>query len=124
MLAPLASKIGMTRIKRGIISIKRRRKILKQVKGYRHGRKSKERLAREALLHAGAHAFHDRRKKKRNMRKLWQIKINAAARAKGVSYSRFINKLKKSNIALDRKILAQLAENYPSVFSKVVEAAE
>lgn len=113
----------MTRVKRGIISLKRRRKILKQVKGYRHDRKSKERLAREALLHAGAHAFHDRRKKKRNMRKLWQIKINAAARAKGVSYSKFINKLKKSGIALDRKILAQLAENYPDVFSKVVEAA-
>lgn len=114
----------MTRIKRGTISIKRRRKVLKQVKGYRHGRKSKERLAREAILHAGTHSFHDRRKKKRNMRKLWQIKINAASRAKGTSYSKFINKLKKVGIALDRKILAQLAENHPGVFSKVVETIE
>ena len=114
----------MTRIKRGTISIKRRRNVLKQVKGYRHGRKSKERLAREAILHASTHSFHDRRKKKRNMRKLWQIKINAAARTKGVSYSKFIGQLKKSGVALDRKILAQLAENYPGVFSKVVETAK
>ena len=104
--------------------MKRRRKVLKQVKGYRHGRKSKERLAREAILHAGTHSFHDRRKKKRNMRKLWQIKINAASRKSGVSYSKFINKLKKSGVALDRKILAQLAENHPVAFSKVLEAAK
>src|SRR3989344_9063349 len=109
----------MTRVKRGVISMKRRRNVLKQVKGYRHGRKSKERMAREALLHAGAHAFHDRRKKKRNMRKLWQIKINAASRKSGLSYSRFIDRLKKSGIALDRKILSQLAENHPEVFSKI-----
>lgn len=114
----------MTRVKRGTISIKRRRNVLKQVKGYRHGRKSKERLAREAILHAGTHSFHDRRKKKRNMRKVWQIKINAAGREKGVSYSKLINKLKKSNIALDRKILSQLAENHPKIFSKVIEATK
>lgn len=75
-------------------------------------------------MHAGTHSFHDRRKKKRNMRKLWQIKISAASRAKGVSYSKLINKLKKSNIALDRKILSQLAENHPKIFSKVIEATK
>lgn len=111
----------MTRVKRGIISLKRRRNILKQVKGYRFGRKSKERLAKEAILHAGTHAFHDRRKKKRVFRKLWQIKINAASRAHGISYSKFIDKLKKANINLDRKILAELAENKPEIFSKIVE---
>lgn len=111
----------MTRVKRGIISLKRRRKILRQVKGFRHGRKSKERMAKEALFHAGVHAFHDRRKKKRNMRKLWQIKINAASRENGLSYSKLIDKLKKSNIALDRKILSQLAEKHPQIFAKIVK---
>ena len=86
----------MTRVKRGVISLKRRRNVLKQVKGFRHGRKSKERMAREALLHAGLHAFHDRRKKKRKMRALWQIKINAASRAGGISYSKLINDFKKA----------------------------
>jgi len=109
----------MTRVKRGIISMKRRRKILKQTKGFRWGRKSKERLAKEALLHAGIHRFHDLRKKKRNFRKLWQIKINAAARQHGMSYSVFMNKLKKANIGLNRKILAELAEHHPEVFSEI-----
>jgi len=111
----------MTRVKRGIISMKRRRKILKQAKGYRFGRKSKERQAKEAIFHAGVHSFHDRRKKKRMMRKLHQIKINAGARKHGISYSKLIDKLKKADIALDRKILSQLAENHPLIFSKVLE---
>jgi len=110
----------MTRVKRGIISMKRRRKILRQTKGFRRGRKSKERLAKEALLHAGIHRFHDLRKKKRNFRKLWQIKINAAARQHGMSYSVFMNKLKKANIGLNRKILAEFAEHHPEVFSEIV----
>ena len=110
----------MTRVKRGQISIKRRRKVLRQVKGFKWGRKSKERLAKEALLHAGIHRFHDLRKKKRNFRKLWQIKINAAARQHGMSYSVFMNKLKKANIGLNRKILAELAEHHPEVFSEIV----
>lgn len=101
--------------------MKRRRKVLKQVKGFRFGRKSKERQAKEAIFHAGVHAFHDRRKKKRNMRKLHQIKINAAARTQGISYSKLIDKLKKANIALDRKILSQLAEKEPLIFSKILE---
>jgi large subunit ribosomal protein L20 len=111
----------MTRIKRGIISLKRRRKILKQVKGFRWGRKSKERLAKEALLHAGLHRFQDLRKKKRNFRKLWQLKINAGVRQHGLSYSVFINKLKKASIGLNRKILADLAEHHPKVFEEIVK---
>ncbi len=111
----------MTRVKRGTISLKRRRNILKQTKGYRFGRKSKEKLAKEGIMHAGTHAFQHRRKKKRVFRKLWTVKINAAARTEGISYSVFINKLKKENIALDRKILAELAENHPNVFSAITE---
>jgi large subunit ribosomal protein L20 len=99
--------------------MKRRRKILRQTKGFRWGRKSKERLAKEALLHAGIHRFHDLRKKKRNFRKLWQIKINAAARQHGMSYSVFMNKLKKANIGLNRKILAEFAEHHPEVFEEI-----
>lgn len=94
---------------------------MKQAKGYKWGRKSKERAAKEALLHAYLHAFHDRRKKKRDFRRLWQIKINAAARENGFPYSKLIDLLKKKNVALDRKILAVLAENQPEVFSKIVE---
>lgn len=111
----------MTRVKRGVTSLKRRRKILKQTKGFRWGRKSKERAAREALLHVGLHSFNDRRKKKRDFRKLWQIKIGAASKNEGVSYSRFIDKLKKSNISINRKMLAEIAEKNPAVFSIIME---
>lgn len=111
----------MTRVKRGTTSLKRRRKILRQTKGFKWGRKSKERAAKEALLHAGAHAYYDRRKKKGVFRRLWQIKINAASRKHGISYSKFIDGLKKADIQLDRKILADLAENQPEVFEKIVE---
>ena len=104
--------------------MKRRRNILKQVKGFRHGRKSKERMAREALLHAGLHSFHDRRKKKRNMRALWQVKINAASRINGISYSKLINNFKKANVQVDRKIMAQLAEQQPAIFSKIVASVK
>ncbi|MEK7596177.1 MAG: 50S ribosomal protein L20 [Patescibacteria group bacterium] len=111
----------MTRVKRGVISMKRRRNVLRQTKGFRFGRKSKERAAREALLHAGVHAFNDRRKKKRNFRKLWQIKINAASRENGVSYSQLIGRLKKAKIGLNRKMLANLAEHKPEIFKEIME---
>lgn len=111
----------MTRVKRGIISLKRRRNILRQTKGFKWGRKSKERFAKEALLHAGVHRFGDLRKKKRNFRKLWQIKINAASRQRGMSYSVFMHKLKHANIGLNRKILAELAEHHPQVFEEIAE---
>ncbi len=111
----------MTRVKRGTIANKKRKKILKYTKGFRWGRKSKERAAKEALLHAWVHAFRGRKEKKRNFRGLWQIKISSAVRKYGVSYSRFINLLTKSKVQLDRKILAELAENYPKVFKSIVE---
>src|SRR3989344_696073 len=111
----------MPRVKRGKIALKRRHKILRQTKGFRWQRKSKERAAKEALLHAGVHAFHDRRKKKRNFRALWNIKINAAARDKGLSYSKLMHQLKKSGIGLNRKMLSELAEKHPEVFKKILE---
>ena len=83
-------------------------------------RKSKYRQAKEALLHAWSFQFADRKKKKRDFRRLWQIKINAAARENGLSYSKFINQLKKANIELDRKILSDLAENHPEVFKQLL----
>src|SRR3989338_4779883 len=115
----------MTRVKRGKIALKRRRNVLRRTKGFHWGGKSKERQAKERLLHAGIHAFHDRRKKKKNFRKLGQIRITAAVRQladeKVISYSVFMNKLKKANIGLDRKILAELAQNYPQAFLALVE---
>ena len=114
----------MTRVKRGVIALKRRRKVLRQTKGFRWQRKSKERAAKEALLHAGRHAFQDRKKKKANFRALWNIKISAAARTEGISYSALVNKLRKANIALNRKALAEIAEKHPAVFKKIVEAVK
>jgi large subunit ribosomal protein L20 len=111
----------MTRVKRGIISHKKREKILKYTKGFKWGRKSKERAAKEALLHAWTHAFRGRKEKKRNYRQLWQVQINAAVRPYGLTYSKFIAGLKKQNILLDRKILADLAQNEPQIFEKIVE---
>ena len=106
----------MTRVKRGVMAHKRRKKIIKQAKGFKWGRKSKYKLAKDALKHAWVHAYVDRKKKKRDFRRLWQIKINAASRAHGLTYSKFINKLKKAKIEIDRKILAHLAEKQPEVF--------
>lgn len=114
----------MARVKRGTIANKRRKAVLKATKGFRFGRSTKERLAREALLHAGAHAFAHRRDKKNDFRRLWQIKINAAVRPLGLSYSRFINMLKTKGIALDRKSLANLAEHQPESFTRLVESVK
>jgi len=110
----------MTRVKRGTIAHKKRERLLKYTKGFRWSRKSKEAAAKEALLHAWSHAFEGRKQKKRDYRTLWQTKINAAARAEGLIYNKFIAGLKKHNIALDRKILADLAEHEPQVFKKIV----
>jgi len=112
----------MSRVKRGTIALKRRRKILKYTKGFKWGRKSKERAAKEALIHAWTHAFSGRKQKKRDYRALWNTKINAAIRAEGgMNYSKFIHALKKANIKLDRKILADIAMKEPGVFKKIVE---
>jgi len=111
----------MTRVKRGTISNKRRKNLLKHTKGFRYGRKTKYRLAKEALLHAWTHAFRDRRLKKRDARRLWQVKINAAVRKYETNYSKFIKVLKDKKIRVDRKILAELAEKQPAVFKKIIE---
>ncbi len=109
----------MTRVKKGVNALKTRRNILKQVKGYRFGRGTKERQAYEAISHAGAYAFAHRRDKKGDMRRLFNVRINAGL-GETLSYSKFIGALKKKGIVLDRKILADLAENNPEVFQKVV----
>lgn len=114
----------MTRIKGGLLHAKRRRGILKHTRGFRWGRKSKIKLAKPAKMKAGQYAFMDRKVKKRLNRGLWNIKINAAVRELGLSYSRLIDALKKNNVALDRKILAQLAEKHGAIFAKVVEAVK
>lgn len=111
----------MPRVKRGTIAHKKREKLLKYTKGYKWGRKSKERAAKEALLHAWTHAFRGRKEKKRNYRRLFTVKINAASRENELSYSKFITALKKKNIKLDRKVLADIAENHPLVFKKITE---
>ncbi|MDO8572912.1 MAG: 50S ribosomal protein L20 [bacterium] len=111
----------MPRVKGGVNALKRRRKVLKQVKGYRFGRSTKERQAHEAIVHAGKYAFTHRRQKKNDFRRLWNIKINAGVRPFGISYSKFIGALKKKGIALDRKILAELAEFHPETFERIVK---
>jgi large subunit ribosomal protein L20 len=114
----------MSRVKRGTMARKKRERLLKYTKGFRWGRKSKERAAKEALLHAWAHAFRGRKEKKRVFRGLWNVRINAAARAEGIKYSELIAGLKKKNVKLDRKILADLAANESAVFKKIVEFAK
>lgn len=111
----------MPRVKRGKIAHKKRERLLKHTKGFRWGRKSKERAAKEALLHAWSRMFQGRKEKKRVFRRLWNVKINAASRIHDMSYSRLIPALKNKKILLDRKILAELAENEPAVFAKIME---
>lgn len=94
---------------------------MEAVKGYKWGRKNKVKLARPAMLKAGAYAYRDRRNKKRVFRRLWQIQINAACRIAGLSYSVFINKLSTANVEIDRKILSQMAKEHPAIFTKIVE---
>ncbi len=114
----------MPRVKRGTQHTKRRKNVLSKTKGMMWGRKSKLRLARVAALKAGVYAYRDRRRKKRDFRRLWQIRINAAVRPLGMNYSAFMNGLKKAGIALDRKILAGLAKDNPNVFEKIVESVK
>ncbi len=111
----------MSRVKRGTTHTKRRRKLLRKTKGYKWGRKNLLKQAKEATVKAGAHAYFDRKKKKRTRRGLWQIKISAFVREQGISYSRFINRLKEHKIELDRKILADLAVNNKKILLKIVK---
>lgn len=99
----------------------RHKKILKAAKGFRQARRVRYRVAREAVLHAGQYAYIGRKQKKRNFRALWIERLNAALREEGTTYSKFIDGLKKSNIILDRKILSDLANTEPEVFTKIVE---
>lgn len=114
----------MPRVKRGTTSHKRRKHVLSYAQGFRWGRKSKYKLAKDAMRHAWAYSFRDRRKKKGEKRMLWQVQIGSVCKQNGISYSKFINGLKKSNIAIDRKILSQLAQNYPHLFQKIAERAK
>ena len=114
----------MPRVKRGKTHLKRRRNLLKRVKGYEGGRKSLIKLAKTAEMKAGAHAFRDRRAKKRTTRALWQIRLNAALRPLETTYSKFMGALKAANIELDRKVLSELAAKYPAVFAKIVETVK
>ena len=111
----------MVRIKRGKTAHKRRKRLLKYAKGFRWGRKSKYRQAKEALYHAWTYSYRDRKTKKRNFRRLWQTQISAACRQQGISYSKFTALLKKNKIELDRKILSDFAQNHPEIFTKIIE---
>lgn len=112
----------MARVKRGTISTKRRKNVLKMVKGYRFGRSTKERIAKEAIFKAGTYAFRDRRAKKRDARATFTVRINAAVRSLGLkSYSTFIDTLKKKGSLLDRKVLSSLAKDRPEVFERLVQ---
>ena len=110
----------MSRIKRGTTAHKRRKNVLKDAKGFRWGRSTKYRLAKDALRHAWEYAFRDRKAKKRVFRRAWQTTINGAVAAQGISYSRFIDALHKNNIELDRKVLAELARDHPETFENIV----
>src|SRR3989304_6203067 len=99
----------------------RHRKFLKRAKGFKQARRVRIQVAKEALLHAGAYAYHGRKLKKRDLRNLWIIRLNAAVREEGLSYSKFIASLKRAKIELDRKILADIAVNDPNTFKKIVE---
>lgn len=114
----------MPRAKGGSKTRQRRKKVLKQAKGYVGGRRRLYRTAAETVLRAGAFAYRDRRQKKRTARALWIVRINAACRGVGLSYSRFMAGLKQAGILLDRKILAELAVADPAAFAKLAETAK
>jgi large subunit ribosomal protein L20 len=114
----------MTRVKRGNVARKRRKKILKLAKGFRGSHSSLFRTANQQVMKALRNAYRDRRKRKRDFRRLWITRINAAARLHGLSYSQLIGKLKKAEILLNRKMLAQLAILDPVAFGKVIERAK
>jgi len=110
----------MARVKKAVNALKTRKNVLRMAKGYRFRRSTNERAAYEAIMHAGAYAFAHRRDKKGDRRSLNILKINAALDAKGLSYSKFMGAMKKAGIALDRKILAELAHNNPETFDRVI----
>jgi len=114
----------MARVKRGVTAHARHKKILKQAKGYYGRRKNVFRAAVQAVEKAGQYAYRDRRQRKRNFRALWIQRINAAARALGLTYGRFINGLDKAGVEIDRKVLADLAVREPDAFRSLVDTAK
>jgi large subunit ribosomal protein L20 len=114
----------MTRVKRGVTAKKRHKKILTLAKGYRGRRGNVYRIAKQAVMKAGQYAYRDRRQRKRQFRSLWVVRINAACRELGLTYSRFISGLTKANIAVDRKVLSALAIDDKVAFAKFVEIAK
>lgn len=114
----------MPRVKRGILHRKRVNKIMKMAKGYRGARKRRLKHAKDQIAHSLTYAYRDRRNKKRDIRKLWIIRINAAARTHGMSYSRFMEGLKKAGIAINRKMLSELAVSDDKAFGSLIEAAK
>ncbi|MEO1869187.1 MAG: 50S ribosomal protein L20 [Cobetia sp.] len=114
----------MSRVKRGVVARRRHKKIMKQAKGYYGARSRVFRVAKQAVIKAGQYAYRDRRVRKRQFRALWIARINAAARINGMSYSRFIAGLKKANIEIDRKVLADIAVHEKTAFAAIVEKAK
>ncbi len=114
----------MPRVKRGVTAHARHKKVIKQAKGYSGRRKNVYRVAKQAVTKAGQYAYRDRRQRKRQFRALWIVRINAAARECGLSYSRLMNGLKKADIAIDRKVLADLAVTDMAAFSALAEKAK
>jgi len=114
----------MVRVKRGFVARRKKKKQLKKAKGFRGGLRTQLRRRKQALLKAGTHATRHRRQKKVMMRQLWIVRINAAVREAGMSYSKFIAALKKKKINLDRRSLADLAANHPKDFAKVIEVVK
>ncbi|UOO88577.1 50S ribosomal protein L20 [Vitreoscilla massiliensis] len=114
----------MPRVKRGVTARARHKKVLALAKGFRGRRKNVYRVAKQAVMKAGQYAYRDRRQRKRQFRQLWIVRINAAARENGLSYSKFMNGLKKASINIDRKVLADLAVFDKPAFAKLVEQAK
>ncbi len=114
----------MPRVKRGTTHVKKRKKLLAKTKGYKWGRKNRIRLATTAVLKAGVSAYRDRKAKKRTRRALWQIKISAFVKERGLSYSKFIGLLKAGKVEVDRKILADLAVNHPAALDAILAAVQ
>ena len=114
----------MSRVKRSVSARKKRRKVLEQAKGYRATKNSSYKRAKEQVQRSGQYAYRDRRVRKREFRKLWIVRINAAARANGLSYNRFMDGVKRAGITLDRKSLADIAVSDPQAFAAVAEKAK
>ncbi|MEJ2042994.1 MAG: 50S ribosomal protein L20 [Reinekea sp.] len=114
----------MARVKRGVIARRRHKKVLKQAKGYYGARSRVFRVAKQAVIKAGQYAYRDRRQRKRQFRALWIARINAEARVNGLSYSKFINGLKKAEVEIDRKVLADIAVHDKAAFAAIAEQAK